>query len=253
LEQKKKRSEKMRNAKSAKVSLALGATLVAVAAPSAFAEVSSGTSSIGAKYSLGIDGANALGIDGANAAGIDGANTAGIDGANALGIDGANTAGIDGANALGIDGANTAGIDGANALGIDGAVVLAGPVDSIDRINGVFGSMGQIVMASQNMLAGMSVGDFVSVAGSVVSPGWLYADDVSVSANSYVPGATEVLVTGMLSSVDLALGTAQMGGLTIDYTSSLSSSDAPSGPMWSFAGIRPETRGVMVSDRSGAR
>jgi hypothetical protein len=178
-----------------------------------------------------------------------------ITGADVLGITGADVAGITGADALGITGADVAGITGADALGITGAdsQILAGPVDSIDRINGVFGSMGQIVMASQNMLAGMSVGDFVSVAGSVVSPGWLYADDVSVSANSYVPGATEVLVTGMLSSVDLALGTAQMGGLTIDYTSSLSSSDAPSGPMWSFAGIRPETRGVMVSDRSGAR
>jgi hypothetical protein len=177
--------------------------------------------------------------------GIDGANTAGIDGANVLGIDGANTAGIDGANVLGIDGANTAGIDGAN--------VLAGPVDAIDTINGVFESMGQVVMASQNMLAGMSVGDYVSVAGSVVSPGWLYADEVSVSGDSYVPGTSEVLVTGMLSSVDLARGTAQMGSLTIDYTSSLSSSDAPSGPMWSFSGIQPLVSGVMVSDRSGAR
>jgi hypothetical protein len=108
-------------------------------------------------------------------------------------------------------------------------------------------------MASQNMLAGMSIGDFVSVAGSVVSPGWLYADDVSISADRYVPGATEVFVTGMLSSVDLASGTARMGGLTIDYTSSLGGSDAPSGAMWSFGGTRPAARGVMLSDRSGAR
>ncbi|MCP4302987.1 MAG: hypothetical protein GY783_20575, partial [Gammaproteobacteria bacterium] len=210
---------------------------------------------------LGIDGANTAGIDGANTAGIDGANTAGIDGANVLGIDGggvlgidgANTAGIDGANTAGIDGGAAAGIDGGAALGIDSGALLSGPVDSIDRTNGVFESMGQIVMASQNMLAGITVGDYVSVAGSVVSPGWLYADDVSVSADRYVPGATEVFVTGMLSSVDLASGTAQMGGLTIDYTSSLSSSDAPSGPMWSFAGIQPAARGVMVSDRSGVR
>ncbi|MGI9249246.1 MAG: hypothetical protein ACR2QI_09545, partial [Woeseiaceae bacterium] len=109
------------------------------------------------------------------------------------------------------------------------------------------------VMASQGMLAGMNVGDYVAVAGSVVSPGWLYADDVSISAESYVPGATDVFVTGMLSSVDLANGTAQMGGLTIDYTSSLGSSGAPSGVMWSFSGTQPAALGVMLSDRSDAR
>ncbi|MGI9234782.1 MAG: hypothetical protein ACR2RD_14200, partial [Woeseiaceae bacterium] len=130
--------------------------------------------------------------------------------------------------------------------------VLTGPVESIDRVNGVFESMGQIVMASHGMLSGMRVGDFVSVAGSVVSPGWLYADGVSVSDDQYVPGATEVFVSGMLSSVDLDLGTAQMGELTIDYTSSLGRSNAPSGTVWSFSGIRPAQRGVMISDRSGA-
>jgi hypothetical protein len=204
---------------------------------------------------LGITGADVAGITGADALGITGADVAGITGADALGITGADVAGITGADVLGITGADVAGITGADVLGITGAdsQILAGPVDAIDTINGVFESMGQVVMASQNMLAGMSVGDYVSVAGSVVSPGWLYADEVSVSGDSYVPGTSEVLVTGMLSSVDLARGTAQMGSLTIDYTSSLSSSDAPSGPMWSFSGIQPLVSGVMVSDRSGAR
>jgi hypothetical protein len=112
--------------------------------------------------------------------------------------------------------------------------------------------MGQVVMASQTMLSGMSVGDYVSVSGSIVSPGWLYADGVSVSTDSYVPGATQVLVTGLLSSVDLERGSAQMGKLTIDYTSSLGSANAPSGAIWSFQGTRPVDRGVMLSDRAGA-
>jgi hypothetical protein len=111
--------------------------------------------------------------------------------------------------------------------------------------------MGQIVMASREALAGMRVGDFVSVQGSVVSPGWLYADGVSVSDTTYVPGATQVFVTGMLSSVDRASGIARMGGLTIDYTSSLGSNAAPSGAMWSFSGTRPVSGGVMISDQSG--
>jgi hypothetical protein len=168
--------------------------------------------------------------------------------------EGGGVAGIDGSGITGIDGSGGTGIDGSGGTGIDGSGVidiLAGPVDSIDRVNGVFESMGQIVMASPRMLAGMREGDFVSVTGSVVSQGWLYADDVSVSADSYVPGATEVFVTGLLSSVDSEIGIAQIGDLKIDYTASLGSSGAPSGAIWSFKGIRPVQRGVMLSDRSG--
>ncbi|MCH8099912.1 MAG: hypothetical protein IIB74_05695 [Proteobacteria bacterium] len=193
----------MRYAKSAKVRVTLGATLVAVAMP-VLADVQVGS-----------------------------------------------VTGIDGGAIAGIDGGAIYGIDGGAIAGIDGGAVLAGPVTSVDRMNGVFESMGQIVMASQSMLTGIRVGDYVSVDGSIVSPGWLYADAVSVSANRYVPGSTEVFVSGMLSSINARNGTARMGNLTIDYTSSLGSSDAPSGLMWSFVGIQPSTRGMMISDRSG--
>jgi hypothetical protein len=37
----------------------------------------------------------------------------------------------------------------------------------------------------------------------------------------YVPGATEVFVTGIPSSVDFGRGTARIGELEIDYTPSL--------------------------------
>jgi hypothetical protein len=165
------------------------------------------------------------------------------------GIDGGGINGIDGGGINGIDGGGINGIDGGGINGIDGGGdVLAGPVDKIDMVNGVFESMGQIVMASQDMLANMSIGDYVFVQGSVVSPGWLYADDVSVSGTLYVPGATEVHVTGMLTLVDSAAGTAKIGDLTIDYTSSLSNGDAPEGSMWSFSGVRPRDGGVMISD-----
>jgi hypothetical protein len=138
-------------------------------------------------------------------------------------------------------------------FGIDSNGVLAGPVDSIDRVNGVFESMGQFVMASQEMLSRMNVGDYVAVEGSVVASGWLYADNLAVSGSPYVPGASDVFVTGILTSVDFANGTAQMGGLTIDYTPSLGDSMAPTGNVWSFSGIQPAARGMMISDRSIAK
>ena len=130
--------------------------------------------------------------------------------------------------------------------------MLVGPIDSIDRVNGVFQSMGQTVLASDTLLSNMQVGDLVSVGGNVLGAGWLYADRVSVSNRAYVPGSTEVFVTGMLSSIDAARGTAQLGELTIDYTPSLGNGAAPQGAMWSFSGIRPRAGGLMISDRTAA-
>jgi hypothetical protein len=175
--------------------------------------------------------------------GIDAGNVAGIDAGNALGIDAGNVAGIDAGNVAGIDAGNAAGIDAGNVL-------LAGPVDSIDNINGVFQSMGQVVMASQDMLSEMNVGDFVEVRGSAISSGWYFADTVDVSDMRYVPGSTEVYLSGMMSSVDQLTGTARMGDLTIDYTSSLGANVAPSGESWSFHGTQPARDGMMISSRS---
>jgi hypothetical protein len=236
----------MRSAKSAKAKIVLGATLVAVTMP-VMAGIDGGAVA-------GIDGGAVLGIDGGAVAGIDGGAVLGIDGGAVAGIDGGAVAGIDGGAALGIDGGAVAGIDGGAALGIDGGAVAGidgGAVLGIDggAVAGIDG--GAVLGIDGGAVAG--VGDFVSVAGSVVAPGWLYADDVSVSTELYVPGATEVLVTGWMSSVDSAQGTAQIGSLTIDYTSSLGSADAPSGAIWSFAGIRPVAQGIMLSDRSANR
>ena len=241
---------------SARMRSILGATLMAAISPqvSIAEDNSSETRSISGGGVSSISGGGVNSISGGGVSSISGGGVNSISGG---GINSISGGGVDSISGGGISSISGGGINSISGGGINsisgGGVVLAGPVDSIDRINGVFESMGQIVMASQNMLAGMNVGDYVSVGGSVVSPGWLYADGVRVSAQQYVPGATEVFVTGMLSSVDLAHGTAQMGDLTIDYTSSLSNADAPAGAMWSFAGTQPAARGMMVSDRSGAR
>jgi hypothetical protein len=119
-------------------------------------------------------------------------------------------------------------------------------------INGVFMAVGQTVMASQQMLISLSVGDYVSVDGSIVSPGWLYADTLSVSNGTYVPGAHEVFVMGTPSSFDSDLGQAKLGELTIDYNAALSGGSIPTGLSLSFRGIQPVSRGVLVSDKVSA-
>ena len=228
----------MRNTKSARAVLVLGATLiVATWAGQAVA---------------GISGGDTAGISGGDVLGISGGDTAGISGGDIIGISGGDTAGISGGDILGISGGDTAGISGGDILGISGgdSAVLAGPVESIDHANGVFGSMGQVVMASQDMLSNLRLGDFVTVQGSVVSSGWYYADALSVSENAYVAGSTEVFLVGLLSSINQSNGTAQMGDLTIDYTMSLGRDLAPSGEMWAFRGIRPSFDGLLISDRT---
>ena len=234
----------MRRAVGARVRWTLGATLVAIVIPcTSLAGITGGDVK-------GITGGDIQGITGGDVLGITGGDIEGITGGDIQGITGGDIQGITGGDVLGITGGDIQGITGGDIEGITGGDVLAGPVDKIDMANAIFESMGQTVMASQGMLSGMRVGDYVSVEGSVVAPGWLYADDVSVSGTPYVEGATEVFVTGLLTSVDRKAGTAQLGGLTIDYTSSLGNGKAPVGAMWSFSGIRPAKGGVMISDRT---
>ncbi|MGI9225298.1 MAG: hypothetical protein ACR2QX_12520, partial [Woeseiaceae bacterium] len=194
----------------------------------------------------GIHGSSTDGIHGSSTDGIHGSSTDGIHGSSVDGIHGSSTDGIHGSSTVGIHGSSTAGIHGSSTL------VLAGPVDSIDAINGVFVAVGQTVMASQGMLAGMSVGDFVSVKGSIVSPGWLYADGLSVSTGTYVPGASGVFVTGIPSSIDKSVGQMQLGDLTIDYTAAMSGGAIPTGLSLSFSGVQPVGRGLLVSDAVSA-
>jgi hypothetical protein len=113
--------------------------------------------------------------------------------------------------------------------------------------------MGQIVMASHHDLSRLSVGDFVTVDGSVVSAGWLYADRVSMADRPYTPGSDVVTVTGLPSRINYATGRAYLGDLEIDYNAALSSSSVPSGNIWRFRGIQPIDQGLLVSDRIAAQ
>ncbi|TDJ35080.1 MAG: hypothetical protein E2O61_09420 [Gammaproteobacteria bacterium] len=204
---------------SARARRVLGATLILVTAPSLV-------------YA---------GIEAGNVLGIEAGNVTGIEAGNVLGIEAGNVTGIEAGNVLGIEAGN---VSGAEQL----AIVLMGPIHSINSLEGVFASMGQSVMATPEMLNALNVGDLVTVHGSISGPGWLYADSVTVSAEQYVAGATEVFVSGILSSIDVSTGTAMLGSLTVDYTSSLGSGQMPAGAVWSFRGTQPVSRGVMLSD-----
>ena len=230
----------MRMATGAKIKMVLGATLLAV---TPFSSVIAG-----------IHGSSVDGIHGSSVDGIHGSSVDGIHGSSVDGIHGSSVDGVHGSSVDGIHGSSVDGIHGSSVDGIHGSstAVLTGSVENISYEARIFESLGQKVMASAEMLNRLSVGDLVNVQGSVAGPGLLYADSITVSAEQYVPGATEVFVTGILSSIDVSTGTATLGDLQVDYTSSLSSGRTPAGVLWSFRGTQPSNQGVMLSDEVDA-
>jgi hypothetical protein len=129
-------------------------------------------------------------------------------------------------------------------------LVLAGPIASIDLIGGSFTSLGQNIVMTGSELNAFRVGDFVEVSGSLTGAGLITADSVVLSGQQYVPGATEIFVTGIPTSVDFTTGTARIGGLTVDYTPSLGSDRFEGiGAAITAVGTQPAFGGVMISDR----
>ena len=131
-----------------------------------------------------------------------------------------------------------------------GSILLSGPVESIDWRDGSFTSVGQTVTYAGERFGSLRVGDFVVVSGSIAGAGLINADHLEVSGEPYIPGATEVFVTGIPSSIDYGLGTARIGALTVDYTPSLGGAGFGGiGAAISVIGIQPSRGGVMLSDR----
>jgi hypothetical protein len=98
--------------------------------------------------------------------------------------------------------------------------------------------------------ASLRVGDLVSVFGSISGAGTIEASEVNISSDSYIPGATEVSVTGIPSSVDFLGGTARIGDLTVDYTPSLGGSGFGGiGAAVTVIGTQPALGGTMLGDR----
>jgi hypothetical protein len=128
--------------------------------------------------------------------------------------------------------------------------MLAGPVQSIDMQSETFVAVGQTVSFQREGLGGLQVGGFVTVYGSIAGAGRINATGVDFSLEMYVPGATEVFVTGIPSSVNFARGTALIGELEVDYTPSLGGSGFGGiGAAITVFGTQPAFGGAMLGER----
>ena len=132
-----------------------------------------------------------------------------------------------------------------------GAYVLSGIVTSIEVENGVFISLGQTVYASVEDLKEMSVGDHISVFGSVIGAGAIYADAVELNSAEYVAGSTATYLIGIPTSVDVSTGILTIGELKVDITrvSNIDSmSQVGANGYVSIEGIQPVIDGVVLAE-----
>ena len=234
---------------------ASSALLLAIgSSPSALAEIDSGgVRAIDSGGVRGIDSGGLRAIDSGGLRGIDSGGLRAIDsgGSRLFDISSGSVLEIDsgGIHRLGSDRSQTFEIDSGGVRGIDsgGAHLLSGPITSVDRLNQTFTSLGQVVFASRDMIASVSPGDYVAVVGTVAGPGTVYADEVGVYAQRYIPGASAVYIAGMLSDIDPSVGLAEIGSLQIDYTAGLSRGVQPSGHVAGFLGVQPTPGGPVVA------
>jgi len=214
----------MRTARSASMLSMLGASLIAFALPMmAVAENSDN---------------NVEAITGGSARAITGGSSLAITGGSARAITGGSSLAITGGSARAITGGST------------NRFLLAGPIESLNPAEGVFGSLGQTISMPAGQLSGLSLGDYVMVSGRISGAGAINADAVIQTGHRYIPGASEVFVTGIPTSVDFGRGTALVGGLTVDYTPSLGGSDFGGiGAAITVFGTQPALGGKMIGNR----
>ena len=118
---------------------------------------------------------------------------------------------------------------------------VLGPVDQVERDVSSITVLGQtyavpasaaVVINSKRYAAADSLrlirlGTYVSVAGTENEDGQLVAQEILVSRREYVPGASDVFVSGLVKAYDGSTGIALIGALRIDTTVSLGSNSSP--------------------------
>jgi hypothetical protein len=127
-------------------------------------------------------------------------------------------------------------------------LLLEGPVESINQKNGTAVVLGQKL--SITLPEGVAVGDGVSVYGTMRDDGTFTISKIT-NQNSYVAGASHVVLTAIVQQVHGSIGRAKVGGVDVDLTS-ISSTDGSlsvtSGSVVQISGIQPTSHGVVLAN-----
>ena len=126
------------------------------------------------------------------------------------------------------------------------ALLIEGPLESIDNSNGNALVLGQWVTVGA---ARVERDHIVAVYGGLHTDGTISVTRV-VDRGQNVAGATPLLVTGTVRSVDVLTGHAVIGALTVDYTSTIRGDQSATlavNEVVRLTGIQPVERGIFVA------
>jgi hypothetical protein len=153
-----------------------------------------------------------------------------------------------------IGGSDFAAANSASALSTvaQSDLMLVGPVDAVDFKAGSLQSLGQVIHLPSSKGSPLRIrpGSVVEVRGRLSGPGEIQATSVLMVSKTYVAGAQNVLVRGLVTSVRADVGQLTIGKLVVDYTGALYSLDPASvsvGSQFLAGGIQPLVQGVFVA------
>jgi hypothetical protein len=126
------------------------------------------------------------------------------------------------------------------------ALKVIGPVESYDAKHGFARVLGQTVIMQRSV--DLAVGDLASVVGISGADGKITASVVT-DQGLYIAGSSKIFLSGNVQKINLAVGTATVNGVTIDFTSLLA--DSPTSPTVGTSvqvgGTQPAIGGVVLA------
>ena len=133
---------------------------------------------------------------------------------------------------------------------------MVGPIDSVDVKAGTLKILGQTFRADAKKAAAIAANlsggaqPVVSVLGAPKNDGSLAATTMLVFESSYVPGATKVLLTGKVSSVNHADAKLTIGKQVVDYSSLLAKANVAIsvGALVTVIGSQPVSLGEVLAE-----
>jgi hypothetical protein len=174
-----------------------------------------------------------------------GSNARGMTGSNARGMTGSNARGMTGSNAR----ASSAGIGSGFGTGFSVAAMGALESIAIEKDLAHLTVAGQVFDLPSNDASLFSVGDYIVAGGATGAMAIVYHTGIP-----YIAGVSTVRVKACVDSVNQALGSLTVGGLTVDYAAQLALNPglAPShGDVVEVSGVQPTAGGTLLVSSAG--
>jgi hypothetical protein len=128
-------------------------------------------------------------------------------------------------------------------------LLLAGPLQSYDPQTGIAVILGQNVPVGAQSLP--ETGYTVAVFGTINDDGSLNVSRIS-AAGVYVPGATEIFLSGIVEKSDPILRQITVGGVTVDALVTSEVALPPVGATVQLVGTQPVIGGVILAQAINA-